>query len=300
MASQASPSSTPRRIANLVFVRLLGFVFVLAAAAVLATAVTHLLIPPAPAPGHQWIFLKNLLLPVLLIVLYGLAVRFLERRDPAELSLAAGAKLFPLGLASGVAFIALYVLALIMLGAAHVAWGSTSQGAMSEINAFVVPWLASVGEELIFRLILFRLIEEALGTGLAVLISAAIFGVAHAGNPGVNAQDLLLLACGFGLLTALAYVATRNLWAVVGLHMGWNLAEGSLFGLPNSGMQEPVTWLQTTLSGSPQLTGGAFGPEGSLPLFMISLLGVAALFWLVQERGQWRSLRGALQVLRSS
>ena len=299
MDLQGKPRSPLRRLVDLIFVRLLGLILVLVAGTVLATLVTRLLIPPAPAPGHQWIFLKNLLLPLLLIWLYGRAVRILERRDPAELSLATGARLFPLGLVAGVLCIGFYVLVLLALGDAHVGSGSAPADPVSALNAFLVPWLTAVGEEIIFRLVLFRLIETALGTGLAALISAGLFGLSHAGNPGADAGSLLLLAAGFGLLMALAYAATRNLWLLVGLHMGWNLAEGSIFGLLNSGQREPVTWVNTTVSGSSLFTGGAFGPEGSLPLFALCALGVVALAWLAGRRDQWRSLDGAMQAWRS-
>lgn len=299
MGLQGKPPALLRRLADLIFIRLLGLTLVLVAGAVLATLVTRLLVPPAPAPGHQWIFLKNLLLPLLLIWLYGRAVRVLERRDPAELSLAIGARLFPLGLVAGVACIGFYVLVLLAVGDAHVDSGSAPGGPVDMLNALLVPWLTAVGEEIIFRLILFRLIETALGTGLAALISAGLFGLSHVGNPGADTGSLLLLAAGFGLLMALAYATTRNLWLLVGLHMGWNLTEGSLFGLLNSGQREPVAWLKTTVSGSPWLTGGAFGPEGSLPLFALCVFGVVALVWVAGQRNQWQSLNGALQAWRS-
>jgi membrane protease YdiL (CAAX protease family) len=298
MASNASPPSLPRRLAHLVFVRLVGFGLVLAAAAVLATVATRLLVPPAPSPSHQWIFLKNLLLPVVLVGLYGLAARLLERRAPTEISIQTGVRLFPLGVALGAALVSLHVLALMSLGAAHPAWDVRAPSALAVLDAFLVPWLTAVGEELLFRAILFRLLEEALGTALATLISAALFGLAHAGNPGAGPESLFLLAGGFGVLAALVYAATRNLWAVVGLHMGWNLAEGTLFGLPNSGQLEPVRLLQTTVSGPPLMTGDGFGPEGSLPLFALSAVAIAAFAWITLLRGQWRSLRGALQALR--
>ncbi len=294
MLSSARPRSRAAQLGHLIFVRLLGLSLVLVLATVAATVAARQLVPPAPSPAHQWILLKNLLLPIVLVLLYGVAVRVLERRDPTEIAAGTGARLFPFWLVAGAAIVSLYVVALLALGDAHPVWAGTAPGGLGALNALLVPWLTAVGEELLFRLILFRLLEEALGTALAALVSAALFGLAHAGNPGANPESLAFLAFGFGILAALSYAATRNVWAPVGLHMGWNFAEGCLFGLANSGQEEPVRMVHTTLSGPALLTGGAFGPEGSLPLFALCLVAGAALVQVARRRGRWQSMRQSL------
>ena len=203
--------------------RLLTLMLLLLGAIILATIVTRFVVPPAPSPGHRWILLKNVLLPILLVWLYGRAVRLLEQREPKEISLQRGTPLFFLGAALGMAIISFYVLALSGIGAATLTRGAGAHGVVPLLNEVLHPWGTAVGEELLFRLVLFRLTEEAVGTGLAALISALLFGLSHAANPGTSSGSLFFLAAGMGSLLAFAYAATRNLWFPVGLHMAWKL-----------------------------------------------------------------------------
>jgi len=297
MSLEANNLPARGKLRNLVPVRLVILILVLLAATVLATIVTRILVPPAPSPGHQWILIKSLLLPILLVWTYGRAVRLLERREPREISLKRGAPLFFLGGVVGIAIIGVYVLVLLGIGAAHLTKGTEAHGALSFLNELLVPWLTAVGEELLFRLVLFRFTEEAMGTGLAVLISALLFGLSHAANPGASPGSLVLLAGGIGVLLTFAFTATRNVWLPIGLHMGWNYAEGCLFGLPNSGQTDPVQIMHTTPSGPAILTGGTFGPEGSLLLFALTLVVTTALLWLTLRRNQWQSLRLSLRAV---
>lgn len=299
MSTEQGTSRAIARLGNIVFVRLLGLVLLFILTTVLTTAVTRILVPAAPAPAHQWILLKNLLLPMLLVLVYGRAVLRLEHRDPVEISLKKGAPLFLLGSVLGIGIIGVYVLALWGSGAAHFSSGAATHGVLPVLNEFLVPWLTAVGEELLFRLILFRIAEEVVGTGLATLISAVLFGLSHVANPGASPTSLLLLAAGMGVLLAFAFAATRNLWFPVGLHMGWNLAEGFLFGLPNSGQEDPAQILHTTSSGPTTLTGGAFGPEGSYLLFVLTAVVIAVLVRLTLRRIQWRSLRQRKEIVSS-
>lgn len=291
MALGTRKSGLLSRIGHLTFVRLIYLVLFLMVTTVLATIATRILVPPAPSPWHQWILAKNLLLPILLVAVYARAVRFVERRKVSEVAIRRGITLFPLGTTLGVAIIGGYVLTLWWSGAAHISRGTELHGLLNILNEILVPWLTAVGEELLFRIVLFRIVEEIAGTGLAVLISATIFGLSHAANPGANPVALFSLSAGMGILLALAFAATRNLWFPVGLHMGWNLAEGFLFGLPNSGITDPLQIVRTTVSGSSALTGGAFGPEGSILLLALSLVVSAVLLSLILRAHQWQSLR---------
>jgi membrane protease YdiL (CAAX protease family) len=273
--------SRPSRSA---FVRLIVLAFVLFGTTILATIVTRLLVPPAPSPFHQWILLKNLLLPVLLLVVYARAVRLLEHRSAAEVAVGIrGIALALLGVILGIAIIGSYVLVLRGFGAAQVSGGTGLSATLNVLNEFLVPWLTAVGEELLFRAVLFRIAEEMFGTVSAVLISAVLFALAHAANPAANPATLFSLAAGMGVLLAIAFAVTRNVWLPIGLHMGWNLAEGFLFGLPNSGIADPLNVARTTVSGPSMLTGGAFGPEGSLVLLALSL-AVAIVILAVGRR----------------
>ncbi len=92
--------------------------------------------------------------------------------------------------------------------------------------------LAALGaaEEVIFRAYFFRLLSMATGTWIAVLVSSALFGAVHAANPGANLFSSLAIALEAGVILAGAYAVTGRLWVPIGLHAGWNFAEGARRG----------------------------------------------------------------------
>ncbi len=130
---------------------------------------------------------------------------------------------------------------------------------------------------------LFRLLEQGLGTWLAVVLSGAFFGLGHLNNPGATWVSSLAIAVGPGALLAAGYVATRSLWIPIGVHWAWNLFEGPVWGTPVSGLDTPVLAV-ARLPGSTALTGGAFGPEAGLPCIVLATALAIAFFGLAIRR----------------
>jgi uncharacterized protein len=153
---------------------------------------------------------------------------------------------------------------------------------------------SAVGEEIVFRGVVYRRLEERIGTTIALVVSAAAFGLVHAGNPGANWASTLAIALESGVLLALAYAATRSLWLPIGLHLGWNFTEGGIFGAAVSGGQFSGL-ITATLAGPPLITGGAFGPEASLAALVVSLSASIALAWYAVRTGRWRPPRWRLR-----
>jgi hypothetical protein len=154
---------------------------------------------------------------------------------------------------------------------------------------FIVVGLFLVGfaEELRNRGILFRLLEQNLGTWIAVALSAFAFGFAHWKNPGATVWSSLAIALEGGVLLAALYAATRSLWIPIGIHWAWNLFEGPVFGAAVSGNSVGAL-AQGVLTGPVWLTGGAFGPEAGLPSLVVGgILGALAVAWMVR-RGEVR------------
>jgi hypothetical protein len=81
---------------------------------------------------------------------------------------------------------------------------------------------------------------------------------------------------GPGLLFAWAVIRTGRLWLAIGLHFGWNLFEGLVFGFPVSGLAT-VTLIQTTVDGPTLWTGGEFGPEAGLVVLPALAAGAVAI-----------------------
>jgi uncharacterized protein len=142
-----------------------------------------------------------------------------------------------------------------------------------------------VAEEVAIRGIVFRLLEQGLGTWLAIAISALLFGLGHRNNPAATLLSSVAIAIEAGMLLAAMYVATRSLWLPIGAHWAWNLFEGPVWGSAVSG-NALTTLAEARFQGPTLLTGGAFGPEAGLPTVVLGgALGIAFLV-LAIRRGQ--------------
>ncbi|HZJ55945.1 MAG TPA: CPBP family intramembrane glutamic endopeptidase [Myxococcaceae bacterium] len=161
-----------------------------------------------------------------------------------------------------------------------VGWASLPEGTTREalFGRVVLLFLAvAIFEEVAVRGILFRQLEQAIGTWLAIVVSALFFGFGHRGNPAATWISSVAIAIEAGGLLAAAYVATRSLWLPIGMHWAWNLFEGPVWGSRVSGNDVAVL-ADARFPGPALLTGGAFGPEAGLPAMV---LGVALGAWFI-------------------
>jgi len=245
---------------------------------------------PVQLRDAAWL-IGALLLSVAMIVAYRSLVRVLEQRPANELQDSLAVRGLAIGVPAGAALFALVYLILWALGAVSFA----GLGGVSGLGrALAVAIESAVGEEIVFRGVVFRRLEESLGTTIALVVSAAAFGLVHSFNPGATWISTLAIALESGVLLGLAYAATRSLWLPIGLHLGWNFTEGGIFGAAVSGGQYSGL-IHVPLSGPPWLTGGAFGPEASLAALLVSFGASAALAWYVARRGAWRAPRWRLR-----
>jgi len=225
-----------------------------------------------------------LLLAAVMIGAYRWLVRALERRSPDELGPAKAARRLAFGMVTGATLFALVCMILWSLGAVSF---QGIAGASGLGLALATAIASAVGEEIVFRGVAFRLLEDWLGTTIALILSASIFGLLHAGNHGATWISTLAIALESGVLLGVAYAATRSLWLPIGLHFGWNFTEGGIFGAAVSGGQYSGL-ITTRLSGPPLITGGAFGPEASVVAVVVSAVASAALMWYAIRTHAWR------------
>lgn len=213
-----------------------------------------------------------------------LARHFLDRRSITSLGLA-------LDRWTLVDLLAGIVITFLMMGAIYLAlsllgwlrfegfaWQTDPPGTV--LGGLLVIFLAFVlvgwYEELLSRG--YHLQTLASGTNLfwGVLLSSLVFGLLHILNPSASWVSTLGIVLA-GLFLAAGYLATRQLWLPVGLHIGWNFFEGPVFGFPVSGM-ETYQLIHTSISGPELWTGGAFGPEAGLIVVPALALGTL-LIW---------------------
>ncbi|MEW6761314.1 MAG: CPBP family intramembrane glutamic endopeptidase [Pseudomonadota bacterium] len=204
---------------------------------------------------------------------YAFYLRRIERRVADELRGPASLRELGAGLALGAAMF-LAVLGLLAAAGAYRFTGAGDSAVLLKSATEMV--FVAVVEEILFRGILYRLPERGLGTRLALIVSSAIFALAHLPNDGVTVLGVVNTALA-GLLFAAAYLATRRLWLPIGAHFAWNFVSDGVFLLPTSG--HPARgMLQGQLSGPEWLTGGAYGLEASIVTFIV--MGAATILLL--------------------
>jgi membrane protease YdiL (CAAX protease family) len=128
---------------------------------------------------------------------------------------------------------------------------------------------------------------------IPVLVSAALFGLIHATNPGASAVSVLGNSLG-GVIYGMAFLGAMNIWLPFALHVGWNFTQ-TLLGFPVSGKDFPGP-LTTSSTGADIVTGGAFGPEAGLIgiLFRFVVIGLLVGYLTLRYRdGSFRALRYA-------
>ena len=70
-------------------------------------------------------------------------------------------------------------------------------------------------EEVLFRGILFRWLEQFGGSWFALALTAGLFGLGHITNPGATPLSSFAIALEAGVLLGGAYMLTRNLWMAI-------------------------------------------------------------------------------------
>lgn len=232
-----------------------------------------------------------------------LAGRLLDRRRFADFGFHLGREWwidFGFGLALGALLMAAIFAVEVALGWVTVADVWRSSGGLSFPVAILTPLIAFlfVGyyEELLVRGYLLRNLAEGLGFGpitarwallLAWLLTSALFGFLHAGNP--NATFVSSFNIGLaGLFLGLGILLTGELAIPIGLHITWNFFQGNVFGFPVSGIRvSDATVFAIRQAGPAQWTGGAFGPEaGLIGLIAIAIGSGLSLLWVGRRRGR--------------
>ncbi|MEQ8523923.1 lysostaphin resistance A-like protein [Gracilimonas sp.] len=153
--------------------------------------------------------------------------------------------------------------------------------------------MASVGfyEEVMARGYLLPNITEGFTLGsitpqkvaiIAIVISSAIFGLGHAGNPNANITAVVNIVLA-GVMLAVPFIITGRLAFSIGIHFSWNFFQGGIFGFRVSGTEVRNSLVQIQQGGPDWWTGGSFGPEAGLigVLGILLILGLT-LFYLKQ------------------
>jgi uncharacterized protein len=253
-------------------IRIILATVVVFVAVLLAQSLVHLFRDMVPGPLYYLLFVVvSVLVAFLSYVAY---VRVVERRTVSELSREGAIKELGVGVAIGAGLVIVVVAALWVLGD-YVVEGANAW--MVLLIAFANDASGAVVEEILFRAIVFRISEEALGTWWALLISALIFGLLHAGEPGA-----VPVAFAASVLLCCAYMLTRKLWMPIGIHFAWDFMQDGVFGVAAGAKG----LLRAELTGPSLLSGGGNGIEGSILALVVVLISALYLLGRATRHGQ--------------
>lgn len=245
-------------------------------------------------PGHELIpgLLFRAIACVLTAAGFGFFLRVLDYNGkPLAVALALpvnpmAGRQFGTGLALGGLLMAIDVGAIACFGTLHFHLHLSLHKGERAAAVAVLLLFGALMEELTFRGYPFQKLTEACGAFWAVVVLSALFGAVHLGNPDAGGW----LSWGFfntlavGVLFALARIRSGSLWFSFGLHFGWNLFQGAVFGLPVSGLREFSTLVTANAHGSLALTGGAYGPEASATCSIVLVIALPLMWQLTRSR----------------
>jgi len=214
---------------------------------------------------------------------YRAYVRRFERRALVELAATGSGRELGAGFALGVGAFAASIAILALVGAYRV----VGAGAVFPVLLALLSAIAAgTIEEIVFRGVVFRLVEEWGGTWTALAVSSLLFGGIHLLNPHATALGAIGIVFEGGILLAGAYVLTRRLWLPIGIHAGWNFAEGGIFGVPTSG-HASTGIVRGEVVGPEWLSGGVFGPEASIVAVLVCVVLGSALLVRAARRDRF-------------
>lgn len=143
-------------------------------------------------------------------------------------------------------------------------------------GSLLVMALVGFWEELVFRGYILQNMAEGMKMKAAVLLSCALYGLVHSANPNASLLSTGIIVL-FGYLRIYGYLSTGQLWLSIGMHAGWNFFQASIFGFAASGHSEAHTLLTHDSVSADWLSGGDFGPEGSVLTIPVVLIALAVM-----------------------
>jgi len=269
--------ATPRGIARFSLVRIVLAILATCVPIAIVMVLAHQI--PDKSLRAVW---PQLLAAALAVAGYLAYVRRIEVRRADEL----GVQGLWRELAAGMALGGLLLVAILGVLAAAGSYRILGVGSADRLlKAAAEMALVALAEEIVFRGVLFRIPERALGTRFALLLSGVLFALAHLPNENVTMLAIANTAMA-GLLFSAAYLVTRRLWLPIGFHFAWNFLSDAVFSVPTSG--HPAKGLLLgRLSGPEWLSGGAYGVEASAVTLVALGASTVVLLTLARKRA-WR------------
>ncbi len=209
-------------------------------------------------------------------------VRLIERRPLTELALPGMGRELGIGVLVGAGLYTACILILILMGIYKIE-GLNPVSYL--LPAIAVPVSSGIFEELLFRGVLFRIVEGWLGSWISLAVSSLVFGLVHLVNSTATLMGAIFISVEAGILLAAAYMLTRRLWMSMGFHIAWNYTQSGIFsGIVSGGDARPGL-IKPVIEGPALLTGGTFGVESSVIAFLLCTATGVVLLIMAVRRG---------------
>lgn len=217
---------------------------------------------------------------IILLFSYYYLFRLYDKRKITELSLKYLSKEMFGGFIFGFSIISLSIFILYLLGH-YQAFSITASHYSARM--FTVLLFAAIVEDLFHRGLILRVLENWLGTNIAIVI-AMLIELQHLSNP-VSSLFSLPLYLIWGFTMAMMFIYTKRIWLPYFFHIGWNFSQ-PFYGSNLTGTNDMGSIIQSKFTGPELLTGGAFGIEGSIftPTFLL-LIGII-LYYRAKREGK--------------
>lgn len=233
-------------------------------------------------PHGWWYAAASLAVSVVMVLVYSRFVCLFENENAHDLPMDKLSTDTGKGLAVGLVYFCVVTGIMALAGGYKVISVGAPAGPL--IWAFCNFAVTAVGEEIVFRGVLFRWIDEKWGFPWALVVSGLVFGLVHWTNPGGTLWAGIAIAIEAGLLLGAAYKWSGTLWFPIGIHWAWNFSQGNLFGFKVSGQDAGASLLQAQIDGPDWITGGVFGAEASVIAVVVGAVVSAWFIYRIYNR----------------
>ena len=273
--------STKQRMLNAPLTRILLGLLVCFIAFILAQQVTGKLLDLSVSDKNFRNLIKGLVSSTTVILAYIYFYKKYEKRAITEFSNKGITEYILIGSGIGIVLQSLTILVIVIAGSFEIV-------AVNPFSSMIIPltvaFSVAIFEEILIRGIIFRILEEKLGSYISLLITAIIFGALHLANPNSTLMSGLCVGIEAGILMGAAYIYARNLWFPIAIHFAWNFMQSGIFGAITSGNEKTSGILTTKITGNQLITGGEFGPEGTIQAIIFCVFAGIILLQLSKNK----------------
>ena len=146
--------------------------------------------------------------------------------------------------------------------------------------------IQGMAEEVMCRGFLLTSISRCHSVTTAVLVSSAVFSLLHILNPSGFLHLPLINIFLYGIFASMLFLRTESIWFCAGFHTAWNFTQGTILGIPASGLKLPSIFTAVINDNLSVINGGDFGLEGGLGVTVILVFGCLILFLIGKTRNK--------------